>query len=167
VTWRDDLERLYREDGDRLWRAVFLYARDREVANEAVSEAFAQALRRGDAIVSPASWIWTAAFRIAAGELQRRRREQVSVAFSEDAFRPAAGTGVAPSATETSDVALDLARALERLSERQRAAVVLHYYGGYRLTEVARIVGSTPGAIAVHLHRARSRLRDLIGGPDD
>jgi RNA polymerase sigma factor (sigma-70 family) len=136
------------------------------VANEAVSEAFAQALRRGDAIVAPASWVWTAAFRIAAGELQRRRREQSSVALPEDASRVAAGT-VAPSATETSDAALDLSRALQRLSERQRAAVVLHYYGGYRLTEVARIVGSTPGAIAVHLHRARSRLRDLIGGTDD
>jgi RNA polymerase sigma factor (sigma-70 family) len=166
VTWRDDLERLYREDGDRLWRAVFLYARDREVANEAVSEAFAQALRRGDAILSPASWVWTAAFRLAAGELQRKRRDQGVPNLPEDRQAAMADVGEAVSAYDMSDTALDLVKALRRLSEKQRAAVVLHYYGGYRLTEVARMVGSTPGAVAVHLNRARKRLRDLIGAAD-
>jgi RNA polymerase sigma-70 factor, ECF subfamily len=166
VTWRDELERLYREDGDRLWRAVFLYARDREVANEAVAEAFAQAMRRGDAIVSPASWVWTAAFRLAAGDLQRRRRDQGLSDLSDDRHTTLTGASDAVSVYDTSDTALDLVKALRRLSEKQRAAVVLHYYGGYRLTEVAHIVGSTPGAVAVHLHRARARLRDLIGSVD-
>src|SRR6266496_2776548 len=47
---------------------------DREVASDAVAEAFAQALRRGDAIRDPLRWIWRAAFRIAAGELKERGR---------------------------------------------------------------------------------------------
>ena len=35
------------------------------------AEAFAQALRRGTAIRDPRSWVWRAAYRIAAGEKQR------------------------------------------------------------------------------------------------
>ena len=41
------LEALYRDDGDRLWRALLVFAGDPEVASDAVAEAFAQALRRG------------------------------------------------------------------------------------------------------------------------
>ena len=47
------LKRVYEEEGARLWRAVYLYAADREVASDAVAEAFAQALRRGDDLRSP------------------------------------------------------------------------------------------------------------------
>lgn len=64
------LERLYREDGARLWRALLAFSGDREVASDAVAEAFAQALGRGDAIRQPDRWVWRAAFRIAAGELE-------------------------------------------------------------------------------------------------
>jgi DNA-directed RNA polymerase specialized sigma24 family protein len=62
------LEALYRLDGGRLWRAVLMYTGDREVASDAVAEAFAQALRRDQAIRDP-RWVWRAAFRIAVGEL--------------------------------------------------------------------------------------------------
>ena len=44
------LERLYREQGARMWHAVLAFAGDPEVASDAVAEAFAQALRRGDEI---------------------------------------------------------------------------------------------------------------------
>src|SRR5438094_7533773 len=71
-----ELECLYRDQRDRMWQAVFAFAGDREVASDAVAEAFAQALRRGDAIRSPERWLWRTVFRIAAGELQRRRRHR-------------------------------------------------------------------------------------------
>ncbi len=48
-----DLDTLYREEGDRLWRALFAFAHDREMASDAVAEAFAQCIRRGEAVRSP------------------------------------------------------------------------------------------------------------------
>ena len=63
--------------------------------------------------------------------------------------------------------ARELVAALSRLSERQRAAVVLHHAGGYPIREVAAIVGSTPAAVKVHLMRARRRLRELLKENDD
>jgi RNA polymerase sigma-70 factor (ECF subfamily) len=143
---RDAVERAYRQDADRLWRAVLMYAGDAEVASDAVAEAFAQALRRGGELRAPERWVWRAAFRIARGELARRR-----------ALAPLKDEPV-----EISDASPVLELALSRLSPRQRGAVVLHYYGGYPLAEVASILGSTTGAVAVHLHRARRRLYDLL-----
>ena len=44
------------------------------MADDAVAEAFAQALRRRSEIREPGRWVWRAAFRIARGELKRRSR---------------------------------------------------------------------------------------------
>jgi RNA polymerase sigma-70 factor (ECF subfamily) len=145
------LERVYEEEGARLWRAVYLYAADREVASDAVAEAFAQALRRGGDLRSPQRWVWRTAFRIAAGELKRRRKEGGSL--TESSYEVPEETG-------------ELLVALPRLSPKQRAAIALHYHAGYSLKEVADIIGSTPAAVGVHLHRGRKRLRELLGDQD-
>ena len=52
--------------------------------------------------------------------------------------------------------------ALAELSPMQRASVVLHYYAGYPASDVARITGSTPAAVWVHLSRGRRRMRRLL-----
>jgi RNA polymerase sigma-70 factor (ECF subfamily) len=151
VTSSGELERLYRERGDRLWRAVLAYSGDPDVASDAVSEAFAQALRRGDAIRDPEAWVWRVAFRIAAGELADRRRRSNP---PRDA-RPA--SYVIP---EPAD---ELIAALSRLSPKQRACVVLHHYAGYPVKEIAAIVGSTSAAVRVHMSQGRKRLREDLG----
>jgi len=153
----DRVEELYREDGPRLWRAVLAFTGDREVTNDAVAEAFAQALRRGAAIRRPRPWIWRAAFRIAAGELAGRAR------FSQDAIEELremedAGSSLDPSGS--------LIAALRMLSPKQRGSLVLHHYAGYPVRDVARILGSTSAAVRVHLSRGRRRLRALLENED-
>jgi RNA polymerase sigma-70 factor (ECF subfamily) len=61
---------------------------------------------------------------------------------------------------------VDIIRALRALSQKQRAAVVLHYYAGYSTRETAALIGSTPPAVGVHLQRARTRLRALLQEDD-
>ena len=146
------IERLYRERGDRIWRGLLAFAGDPEVASDAVAEAFAQVLRRGEEVRDPERWVWRAAFRIAAGELKERRK--------------IVGTVAAP-AYEMEEPARDLVVALGALSERQRASVVLHDAAGYSAREVAKIVGSTEAAVRVHLMRARRRLQELLKDDDD
>jgi RNA polymerase sigma-70 factor (ECF subfamily) len=145
------LERLYRAQGDRLWRSVLAYAGDPEVASDAVAEAFTQAVRRGDAIRDPERWLWRTAFRIAAGELVERRRRHVEV--GEVSY-------------EMEEPARELVAALAVLSPKQRAAVVLHHAAGYPLREIAAILGSTVGSVKVHLLRGRRRLRELLEDDD-
>jgi RNA polymerase sigma-70 factor (ECF subfamily) len=145
------LERLYREQGDRMWRAVLAFAGDPEVASDAVAEAFAQALRRGEAIRDAERWVWRTVFRIAAGELKVRAR---TVSLGKEG------------AYVMEEPARELVAALAKLSTKQRAAVVLHHAAGYPVRQVAAIVGSTPAAVKVHLMRGRRRLRELLEETD-
>ena len=72
----DIVERVWREQGRKLWRSLTAFTGDPELASDAMAEAFAQALGRGDAVESPDRWIWRASFRIAAGELKTRSRNR-------------------------------------------------------------------------------------------
>ena len=58
VTEATAIERCYREQGEKLWRAVLLFGGDPEVASDAVAEAFAQAIRRGEGIRELDRWVW-------------------------------------------------------------------------------------------------------------
>ena len=152
--WDDrGLEQLYRQEGARLWRAILAYSGDREVANDAVAEAFAQALRRGDAVRRPQAWLWQAAFRIAAGEMANRARF----------LQVRQGSPPTTDAEPLEDPSGALMTALRKLSPKQRGALILYYYAGYPVLDVARILGSTSGAVRVHLSTGRRRLRDLLG----
>lgn len=150
----DELGRLYKEHRGRLWRGIFAVCGDPEVASDAVAEAFAQLLRRGDAVRDPLAWVWRAAFRIAAGELKVR---------SQAAHRPFP----IEEAYEMPEPAADLMAFLRRLSPKQRAALVLRYYEGYTAKEIAQFIGSTTPAVRVHLAVGRRRLRELLRVGDD
>ena len=60
-----------------------------------------------------------------------------------------------------------LGHLLDTLTPRQREVLVLRIAVGLSAEETAQVVGSTPGAVRVTQHRALSRLRGVIGGPDD
>jgi RNA polymerase sigma-70 factor, ECF subfamily len=147
-----ELERVYREHGPRLWRALLAFTGDREVASDAVAEAFAQALGRGAALRSPLHWVWRAAFRIARGELKAGRRRPPSEPVR---------SYVLPEPDP------EVMHALARLPRGQRVVVVLHHVADYPVGEVARIIGSTAPAVRMQLSRGRRRLRQLLEGSDD
>lgn len=152
VTDRTDaVDRCYREQAARLWHALVLFCGDREVANDSVSEAFAQAIARGSAIEDIDRWVWRAAFKIARGDLKRRGRQT-----SDLPDLPA----------EVPIETVDIVRALATLTPKQRASIVLHHYAGYSTKETAEIIGSTAGAVGMHLDRGRKRLRHLLGDDD-
>jgi RNA polymerase sigma factor (sigma-70 family) len=144
-------ESTYRQHGAHLWRSILLYSGDPEVSSDAVAEAFAQLIRRGDEVREPVGWVTRAAFRIAAGEL--KARGQTAYPIVELSY-------------EMPEPTSELAAALALLSPKQRAAAVLHFCDGYTHAEIAEIIGSTTSAVGVHLHRARKRLRDLLGDDD-
>jgi RNA polymerase sigma factor (sigma-70 family) len=150
---RPDIEGLYRADGDRLWRAIYAFAGDPEIASDAVAEAYAQLLRRGSAVRDPAAWVWRTAFRVSRGSLKARRQDD---------------RATAPAAGEHTDSYLDqdLLDAIRQLPDGQRAAVVLFYYADLPVREIADRLGSNSLAVRANLTRGRRRLRDLLGDRD-
>ena len=151
--WRQDVEAVYRADGDRLWRAVYAYTGDADVASDAVAEAFAQALRRGAAVRDPGAWTWRTAFRLAAGTMKTRRAShRLPDAPIESADRYADP---------------DLVAALRKLPDAQRAAVILFYYVDLPVSAIAARLGSNTLAVRANLSRGRRRLHELLGDDRD
>src|SRR3954449_598882 len=118
----DRVEAVYRADGDRLWRAVFAFTSDAEIASDAVAEAYAQVLTRGAAVRDPAAWTWRTAFRISAGALKARAAADRVPTAPEDQVDRYGDP--------------DLIAALGRLPDAQRAAVVLFYYADLPIREI-------------------------------
>ena len=72
LTALDAIEQTYRDQGAKLLRALYAYTGSAEIAEDAVAEAFAQALLSRDQIRHVEPWIWRVAFRKAARYLRRR-----------------------------------------------------------------------------------------------
>ncbi len=142
------IEAVYRQEADRLWRSLFAYAADTEIASDAVAEALAQAIRRGPAIRDTRAWVWKAGFRIAAGELKRRSR---SIDVIPD------GSYLDP------EVDTELLAALAQLPDGQRAAVILHYYTDASVRDISLRTGMSQLAVRANLSRGRKRLKLLLG----
>ncbi|MCR5653939.1 MAG: sigma-70 family RNA polymerase sigma factor [Ruminococcus sp.] len=48
------------------------------------------------------------------------------------------------------------------LPEKYRNVIYLHYYEGYRVNEIAEILGAKPSTISSQLSRARAKLKDYL-----
>lgn len=145
----DDLEALFRTAGPELWRSLYGFTGGRrQVAEDALAEAFARAIEHRSSIREPLPWIYRTAFRLASRELQREKRP---VPVTPD---PAPGI-------DPLDVQ-ELLAALRQLSPHQRAAVLLHDEEGFTGPEVGRMLGMSAATVRVHLFRGRRRLRALL-----
>lgn len=148
---RHGFERVYRDHGPGLFRAIYAYTGGRrDIADEVVSEAFARAIARADDVREPVPYLFRTAFRLAANELRAERRHPP---LEPDV--PA----------DPPDVA-GLLAALRRLSPNQRAAIVLRYEADLPVEEVARRMGIAAVTVRVHIHRGRAKLRELLGAEE-
>jgi RNA polymerase sigma-70 factor (ECF subfamily) len=153
-TPRTDIERVWHDRRAKMWRSLTAFSGDPDLASDAVAEAFAQALGRGDALRSPERWIWRAAFRIATRELAARRRTSDT---------PAEVVAIAA----MPEPVVDLVAALRTLTPNQRMVAVLRLYADLPTDAVANVVGCSTATVRVHLMQARRRLRRLLEDTDE
>jgi DNA-directed RNA polymerase specialized sigma24 family protein len=137
-----------REGPPSLWRAVFAYAQDRAVTDDAVAEAFAQCLG--------------AARRFGAHRRGCRRPRCVWVSRAQGAASAPARLPTPRSSRATSARRIWLLAALRWLSGNQHAALMRSAYASYGTDEIARMFGSSRTTVRVHLSRGRRRLRTLL-----
>lgn len=140
---------VYDSSHARLWRSILGFSGSADVADEAVAEAFAQALRRGDAVRDVQAWVWRTAFAVARGEMARRRTDDLPMP-----------EGV----VELGHPAFELLGALAKLTDADRELLVLCHVADYTPTELARLLGISASAVRARLLRARRRAQPLLEG---
>lgn len=92
--------------------------------------------------------------------LNRRRRAPFApLAAAGDPADPALDPAAA---LERSQRERDMAAAIARLPDRQRAAIVLTYQEGLSNADVAAVLGTSRSAVETLLVRARERLRTML-----
>lgn len=149
-TNREAIEQIFRADGPRLWVLLMGVAGRPEIVEDALSEAFARALRAKVEIANPSAWVYTVAFRLIQDRLRDERRH---VPLEEESLL---GSGDVPHST------FELVAALSQLPVRQRAALALFYLEDRSVRDIARILGTSLSTVRVHLYRGRNRLGRLL-----
>ena len=137
-------------------------AQAEEVAQEVLVEIWRTAGRYDNTRGSATSWMFTIAHRRA---VDRVRAEQ---AGAERIRRVAAASVDTPydEVVEQATARLDQAqvrRCLDSLTDLQREAITLAYYGGHTYREVAELLGAAIPTIKSRMRDGLIRMRDCLG----
>jgi RNA polymerase sigma-70 factor (ECF subfamily) len=142
---------LYEREFPRVYRAVYVLAGDRQLAEDASQEAFARALSRWRRIEShpaPAAWVTTTALNVARRQLRRRPT------------LPPPDPGA-----EGGEDRIAVVEAIRGLPPRQQEAVALHYLLDLTVADTATAMGVDEGTVKTHLSRAREALARALDDP--
>jgi RNA polymerase sigma-70 factor (ECF subfamily) len=144
--------------GDRLYAIACLILRDRHRAEDAVQEALVHAWRELPGLRDPdrfEAWLRRLLINACAdvGRYQRRWSTEVRLIRSE----PATEDGASSVADRD-----QLERGFRRLKPEQRTVVVLHFYVGLPVPEIAETLGIPAGTVKSRLHYATAALRAAL-----
>jgi len=166
------LAQVLETDGDRLFRLALRVTRDPGLAEDAVQEAFTSAMKsassfRGEARLS--TWLHRIVYTKAIDQLRQRARETpldhdaAELGPEDDRLAHTASWSRPPDEIVASAEARGaLEEAMGVLTPLQRAAFELREVEGRTTEEAAQMLDLSEGAIRVHLHRARLRLRKAL-----
>lgn len=149
---------LFRAEYPGVVRELSLVLGDRALAEDVAAEAFVDLWGRWEQVSGfdrPGAWVRRVSLRKASRARWRRRRGQVLEGSRQ------------PEETTAAESNVDLVRALGRLTEAQRVAVVMHHLGGWPTAEIASVLGCADVTVRSHLSRGRQRLAELLGESDD
>ena len=156
-----ELERLFAEHAQRVYRAAFRVTGNRADAEDVLQTVFLRLVRREEgADLGPGapSYLYRAALNAALDVVRGRLRAGLESLDdrSSTAVDPAAGPERQRAGRE---LGVALRRALATLAPRLAEVFVLRYLEGLDNREIGRLLGTSQGVVAVQLHRARRRLR--------
>ena len=140
----------------RIWRYVYARTGDRDDADDLAAQVFAEAvasIHRYRYTGRPLlAWLYRIARNLTAERARRRRLEL-----------PRSSAEPQGASLEDRLDSMELARALEGLTDSQREVVALRFFAGYSTREIAAALGKREAAIYSLEVRALASLRRFLG----
>ena len=149
---KQELARRVTQMQGSLYRVAASYLRGESDRLDAVAETVAKAWEKRGTLRQEAvfaTWMTRILIRVCV-DIQRRQKRMTPVESLPDV----------PTGEDTSAA---LREAVDSLPQKLRTMVVLYYMEGYEVLEIARIMGTTKGAVCAGLSRAREKLRAMLG----
>ena len=158
----DEIEELFREHYQLLYRSAYGVTGNRQDAEDVLQSLFVKLLQHGvpaDLTHSPARYLHRAVVNLSLNVLRTRKRRNLVDGAENLAIPVFDGTDAE---RQHEELHHRLMRALAQLKPRALEILLLHYKHNYSDVEVAQMLGTTRGTIAVALYRIRARLRKLL-----
>ncbi|MDX1624193.1 MAG: RNA polymerase sigma factor [Gemmatimonadota bacterium] len=153
-TSRRAFDEIYERHVDRVYAICLRLSGDPGRAETLTQDVFVRAWRkldtfRGESRLS--TWLHRIAVNLALDDQRKRKRERARLADLERSDLP-------PTLARQTETKLALERAVAKLPDRARTALVLHAIEGYKYREIAEMMEVAIGTVKAHVHRARQRL---------
>lgn len=148
----DGFEALYARWFELVYRICFLYLKNPNDAEDAVSIVFLRILESAVQFASEEhekAWLIVTTRNVCKNELRRKSRQHLSL----DTIPEISTTGQEPD--ETLPVLL-------KLPEHYRTALYLYYYEGYSSKETARLMRKNESTIRTYLSRGRMLMKQRL-----
>lgn len=146
----DDIERIMHTYGNMLFRLCLITLGNVSDAEDVVQETMVKYLQKSpgfETVEHEKAWLITVATNKCRDILRFRKRHPVAELDDIKEFAEESGdSGI-----------LD---ALMTLPERFRMVLVLYYVEGYRVEDIARMIGRTASAVKMRLQKGRKLLRE-------
>jgi RNA polymerase sigma-70 factor, ECF subfamily len=149
----------FARESEDLFRRMWLVTRDRGEAEEVMQDAFLSLYERWDRMAEiddPRAYLYRTAFNA----WKKRSRRMARAVRSTLAPSRRDDVDAADARTVVDD-------ALEHLTPRQRAAIVLTELLGFSSEDAGEILGIRAVTARVLTSQARAAMRAYLGGPDD
>jgi len=157
----EDFERIFNENHALVYRAAYRITGNSEDAEDVLQTLFLRLLRREvlpDMERNPKAYMHRAAINIAL-DIVKVRARNVSTANLEDQIHDST---VPPDRMPAFRVQDWLREALSELNPKAAEIFVLKHVEGYDNSEIAQMLGTSRGTVAVLLFRARARLKKSV-----
>lgn len=150
---------------DAYWAQIRAFALDvtgndydaDEVSDDTFIRAFSSISKFDPQKSAFSTWLMRIAHNTAISHLRKRRTETVPLECVPDTV-----ASLSPSDSMEDPRVSFLQNAIARLDHEDRSIIHQFYYEEYSIEDIAYVIGKTPGATAVRLHRIRQRLKSLI-----
>ena len=160
---KERLERMALQYGKDLLRICFIYLRDYPTAEDAVQETFLKAIKSIDSFREASSektWLIRIAINCCRDYQRSAWNRHIDSHLSIDRFP------YLPSAPP-SDEHFALTAAIMKLKPKYKEVVLLYFYEGYSLKEIATMLDLTEGAVSIRITKAKMKLRQELEGGEE
>lgn len=158
-TLANEFEELFREHHALVYRTAYSVTGNRHDAEDVLQTIFVRLLRRGAADLgqNPAGYLYRAAINLSLNVVRARRPQE-----PEEALERLPAPAVPAPSDADDPIRRALVQAMAQLKPRAVEILVLHYEHEYSDAQIAQMLGTSRGTIAVTLYRTRARLKQLM-----
>ncbi len=149
---------LYEKYADDVLRFSYFYLGDRQQAEDVTQDVFVRLITHTPDLTPGREKAWL--LKVA----MNRCRDIWRAAWVKRVVlgSPAVDLAPAPGHIEESLERKELLAAIRKLPKDFRDAVLLHYYQGYGITEIAEMLNVPEGTISSRLSRGRKKLQEIL-----